>query len=200
MLLMATLTTSSGSRPLQRKIKFWQAAGELGFTTPTAAMQLQHTHALKAALPRGRQRARALPRQKRVCLSLLSLQPRTAVHEAPHNCRFLFILHGCLRLTTFVVLEIYFGIPAQTHSALQLCHSEQNRRRVSSSPSASPKAAWPRAPLWVHFTASKGLSSFWGCLWTSGKELRQPTIKKNQVYVCLKYGQNKVRRLARCYA
>lgn len=117
-------------------------------------------------------------------LSILSLQPRTAVHKALHNCCFLFILHGCLRLTTFVVFEIYFGVPAQTHSTLQLCHSEQNIHHVSSLPSAAPNTAQLRALLWICFTASKGLSSFWGCLWTSGKQLKV-THDKEKSHLCL---------------
>lgn len=124
-------------------------------------------------------------------------QLRTAVHKAPHNCCFLFIPHSCLRLTTFVVFEIYFGVPAQTQSTLQLCHSEQNRHWASSLPSAAPNAAWLRAMLRISFTASKGLSSFWGCLWTSGKQFRQPMIKKNHVYVCLRYGHDEVHTPAR---
>jgi len=139
----------------------------------------------------------ALPGQRRLCLPSLSLQPRTAIHQGLHNCCFLFILHGCLTLTTFVGFEIYFGVPVQAHSTLQLCHSEQQRQRVGSLPPAAPNAAGLSALLRIRSAAAKGPSAFWGCLRTSGKQLRQPTIKKTHVYVCPKHGHDEAQTLAR---
>lgn len=97
--------------------------GELGFTTPPSAgwiasgMQPQHAHASqRAALPLGGCRPGAMPGQGRAGpASLLSLQLRTAVCEAPQNRCFLFTPHGCLRLTT-LMFETYFGVAARPHS------------------------------------------------------------------------------------
>lgn len=172
------LKTSSGSWPSQRKIKFWQAGGEPGFTTPTGwragCDSRTPTRAREAALPLGRQRARALPGQSRVCCPFSVYSP-----EAPHNYRFLFILHGCLRLTTFVVFKS-ISVSLHRPTALSNFAIQNNTDVAFSCPqrcTAESTAAAPSHCLWQAELAPG--------MFTDQRQTAQAAHDKGKSHLCL---------------